>query len=134
MTVWATRADQVDLRGPNPHDLARSRFLERTACWAVTNRVTLTEAQIYAWDLPIGEGKDKDPRAKKWAARNGGKNIQVEVDAVDPPMLRALIQHEIDQVWDVSAFDRALAREARERSVVRSILEPITAYDIGGEA
>src|SRR5664280_799916 len=24
MTVWATRADQVDLRGPNPHDLARS--------------------------------------------------------------------------------------------------------------
>src|SRR5664280_1065019 len=25
MTVWATRAYQVDLRGPNPHDLARSR-------------------------------------------------------------------------------------------------------------
>src|SRR5664280_2580798 len=25
MTVWATRADQVDLRGPNPHDLARSQ-------------------------------------------------------------------------------------------------------------
>src|SRR5664279_1967918 len=24
MTVWATRADQVDLRGPNPHDVARS--------------------------------------------------------------------------------------------------------------
>src|SRR5664280_747813 len=24
-TVWATRADQVDLRGPNPHDLARSQ-------------------------------------------------------------------------------------------------------------
>src|SRR5664280_2775344 len=24
MTVWAPRADQVDLRGPNPHDLARS--------------------------------------------------------------------------------------------------------------
>src|SRR5450759_4778216 len=24
MTVWATRADQVNLRGPNPHDLARS--------------------------------------------------------------------------------------------------------------
>src|SRR5664280_801575 len=24
MTVWAARADQVDLRGPNPHDLARS--------------------------------------------------------------------------------------------------------------
>src|SRR5664280_643842 len=29
MTVWATRADQVDLRGPNPHDLARSQLLER---------------------------------------------------------------------------------------------------------
>src|SRR5664279_2205709 len=26
MTVWATRPDQVDLRGPNPHDLARSRL------------------------------------------------------------------------------------------------------------
>src|SRR5664280_3365177 len=24
MTVWATRADQVDLRAPNPHDLASS--------------------------------------------------------------------------------------------------------------
>src|SRR5660397_135548 len=24
MTVWATRADQVDLRSPNPHDPARS--------------------------------------------------------------------------------------------------------------
>src|SRR5450759_1757448 len=24
MTVWATRTDQVDLRGPNQHDLARS--------------------------------------------------------------------------------------------------------------
>src|SRR5450759_1943646 len=30
MTVWATRADQVDLRGPNPHDLARSH---RFAKW-----------------------------------------------------------------------------------------------------
>src|SRR5664280_2533582 len=29
MTVWATRADQVDLRGPNPHDLARSPFIAR---------------------------------------------------------------------------------------------------------
>src|SRR5664280_1849537 len=27
MTVWATRADQVDLRGPNPHDLARSPLI-----------------------------------------------------------------------------------------------------------
>src|SRR5664279_3899031 len=29
MTVWATRADQVDLRGPNPHDLARSPMPSR---------------------------------------------------------------------------------------------------------
>src|SRR5664280_2064047 len=32
MTVWATRADQVDLRGPNPHDLARSRPLPAPRC------------------------------------------------------------------------------------------------------
>src|SRR5664280_284918 len=30
MTVWATRADQVDLRGPNPPDLARSQQVFRS--------------------------------------------------------------------------------------------------------
>src|SRR5664280_1176959 len=30
MTVWATRADQVDLRGPNPPDLARRQQVFRS--------------------------------------------------------------------------------------------------------
>jgi len=33
MTVWATRADQVDLRGPNPPDLARSPTFGNRAHW-----------------------------------------------------------------------------------------------------
>ena len=38
----------------------------------------------------------------------------MEVEALDPTYLRALLQAEVDAVWDTDAYEDALEREAGE--------------------
>ena len=60
MTVWATRADQVDLRGPNPHDLARSPFLALT-----TRRLGLAQLSIAKLRQQRSDDHKSRPRARR---------------------------------------------------------------------
>ena len=45
----------------------------------------------------------------------------MEIEALDPTDLRALIASEIDTKWDVSAFEAVLALEKAEREYLRGL-------------
>lgn len=47
--------------------------------------------------------------------------MQVELDAVDPGVLRGLYQRVIDRYWDAAAFRAALASEKQHRAVLRRL-------------
>ena len=83
-------------------------------------RVALTWDQAQALDLP----ENTDPKVAEKLRRHAGRKafeqrygrlFQIEVDAVEPDTLRALLEAEIDGMWDLSAFEAVMAREERER-------------------
>jgi hypothetical protein len=90
-------------------------FTARTDCWAKVIRVALTAGQVDQFSLPPQPGKDADSRAAGFAERHG-ELVQVEVDALDPADLQALFRAAVEQFWDVSAHEVALARESAGRS------------------
>jgi hypothetical protein len=121
-------------------------FIERTACWDQVRHVALTEEQINAYPLDKQSGKAKDSRRKKFMERHHGEYFQVELDALPPEDLRALLDEAIrgsdavrdsedvseglmkfwkgsapvEGVWDASAYDAIMAHEERERRRFRN--------------
>ncbi len=91
-------------------------FVQRTDCWKATHRIALTKEQIEEYDLPENPGKDADTRTEAFMERHGyDTNVQVELDALAPDVLRGLYQAAIDEYWDDNAYQKVIAREAEER-------------------
>jgi hypothetical protein len=89
-----------------------------TRLWQAVHRIALTKDQ--ARDLPQNPGKDEDPRTEAFMDRHDyTENIQVELDALDPPELRRLYREAIDRYWDNDAYRAVLAREDEERKRFR---------------
>jgi hypothetical protein len=100
-------------------------LLERTDCWAKTYRIALTKEQVQDYDLPENPGKDTDTRTGAFMERHGyTENVQVELDALSPTVLRELYRNAIDQHWDEDAFDAAMEREEQERDQLDRIELP----------
>jgi hypothetical protein len=83
-------------------------------------RVALTWEQAQAMNLPENTDPKVADKLTKHAGRIAfeqryGRLFQIEVDAVEPNTLRALLEAEIDSMWDLSAFEAVLAREDEER-------------------
>jgi hypothetical protein len=98
---------------PSGEDIARD-FVERVDAFDDVVRVAVTAEQVEALRLPPLPGKTTDTRAAAFVARHG-RLMQIEVEAVHPDVLHRLYQDAINAVWDTSAFDDVLAREAYER-------------------
>src|SRR5664280_2687130 len=73
MTVWATRADQVDLRGPNPHDLARSRVKAADALSGKENWVCDDPIRTYV----KGTCSVSKLRGKKRSAKRPARRVRI---------------------------------------------------------
>lgn len=65
----------------------------------------MTPAQIAAWDLPTRPTKKTDSCAKKFGDKS------VELDAIDPDRLRALVRDAIDQHLPAEQFDESRRAE-----------------------
>jgi hypothetical protein len=104
---------------PSGEDIDRD-FLVRADCWAKVIRIALTVEQVAEYQLPELPGKETDSRAAGFIARHG-RLAQVELDALDPTILRSLFQAAIDQVWDMSRFLGVEAQEARDRERLRRL-------------
>jgi hypothetical protein len=65
-------------------------------------------------------GKATDSRAAAFEARHG-RLVQVELEALPPPELRALLQDELDALLYMSRIEQAVEREAAEREQLRQL-------------
>lgn len=114
-------------------DIGRS-FIEHTAdCWEQTVRVGLSEQQLIADGFPVLAGKPADSRASGFIAAHPtihglhdfgrddtGRRIpvQVELDAVDPAVLRDQLLGAMRQFWDESIYREVLVEEASGRAAL----------------
>lgn len=80
-------------------------------------RLAVTPAQITAWQLPTRPTKRTDSRA------NGFAGESVELDAIPPAQLRALVRGAIERHIDPQAQERTWEVEALERTTLYAIQE-----------
>lgn len=106
-----------DREGGHRRAVVDRDFTERTDCWDEVIRVALHRPQIAAYNLPPLPGKASDSRAAGFIARHGTL-MQVEIDALDPQILRGLYQAAIDDYWDDATYQDVMVRERRERDSI----------------
>jgi hypothetical protein len=83
-------------------------------------RVAVTPEQIAAWDLPTRPTKTSDTRAK------GFGEISVELDAIEPNQLRALVQETIELHLPAEQFEVLKAAEQSEREIISRLVNTAT--------
>lgn len=81
------------------------------------HRIALTAEQVEEFKLPAALGKETDTRAKGFTEKYG-QNVQVELDALPPDILRALFQEALAEYWDEDAYEAVLERETAERETL----------------
>jgi hypothetical protein len=80
-------------------------------------RIAVTPEQIEAWDLPTRPTKVSDSRAKAF-----GSDLSVELDAIEPNQLRAIVQAAIEQHLPAEQFEVLKAAEQSEREIIRRLV------------
>jgi hypothetical protein len=79
-------------------------------------RIVVTPEQIRDWHLPTRPTKASDSRAKGFGA------ISVELDAIEPDMLRNLVRLVIEDHLPAHQFEILKAAEESERSTIRQLV------------
>lgn len=100
-------------------------FLDRVGGFDEIRRIALDAGQVKKYSLPEMAGKRTDTRAGGFVAKHG-RLVQVELDALDPDVLRGLYQDAIDEFWDGDAYDAVLRIERTERNSIRVAIETDT--------
>jgi hypothetical protein len=77
-------------------------------------RVAITPEQIAEYGLIKLPGNHKDTRAAAFIKRYGSL-FQVELEALDPFVLKQKFDHQLDDMWDEEVYQEVLEREERER-------------------
>jgi hypothetical protein len=80
-------------------------------------RVALTPEQVEEHNIPENPGKEKSTNRAKFE-EEFGVNVQVEVDALPPDVLRAEFEQAVGQMWDRQAFEAVLDQEAEDREAL----------------
>jgi hypothetical protein len=79
-------------------------------------RIAVTKQQIAAWDLPTRPTKKTDSRAKNFGT------ISVELDAIEPDNLRALVLDAIERHLRQQQFDVLKVAEESERKLLTELV------------
>jgi hypothetical protein len=82
-------------------------------------RIAVTPAQIRNWNLPTRPTKTTDTRAK------GFGDTSVELDAIEPDLLRALVQDAIEQHLPAAQHKILKVAEDSERTLIRRLVAGI---------
>src|SRR5262249_10398200 len=83
----------------------------------VFQRIAVTEEQIADWDLPTRPTKASDTRAKAF-----GSSLSVELDAIEPNQLRALVQETIELHLPAEQYEMLKAAEESERDIITRLV------------
>ena len=93
-------------------------------------RLAVTPEQISAWGLPTRPTKKTDSRAKKF-----NSEISVELDAIEPGVLRDLVERAILCHLPIHELRVLEAAEQSERALLQALIGNLqTAGDEGGTA
>jgi hypothetical protein len=79
-------------------------------------RVAVTPEQIVGWNLPTRPTKKTDPRPKNFGA------VSVELDAIEPNMLRDLVEKVIQRHLPPHQFDILKTAEESERKLIAGLV------------
>jgi hypothetical protein len=79
-------------------------------------RIAVTPEQIADWDLPTRPTKASDTRAKNFG------EISVELDAIEPNQLRALVQEAVEIHLPAEQFEKLKAAEESERDIITRLV------------
>ena len=88
-------------------------------------RVAVQRWQVHLWNLPTRPTKKTDTRAGNFTGES------VEVDAIDPPKLRELVEDCVTQHIDKDTLLRNEATEQAERETTERLMESISGL-LGG--
>jgi hypothetical protein len=91
----------------------------RTPPWRI-KRIALNYDQVEEYQPPPNPAKQTDSRFEKYMEQTG-LDESWELDALDPAVLRTLIQDEIDAVRDDERWDEANLAMEKDRAVLREI-------------
>ena len=86
-------------------------------------RIAVTPEQIADWDLPTRPTKATDTRAKDFG------EISVELDAIEPSRLRAIVQEAIEYHLPPRHFEVLKAAEDSERDLLRAMVGTLQGRD-----
>lgn len=83
------------------------------------------EQQVIEWGLPPAPAKETDSRTANWDGLG-----QVELDAVKPEKLIALLDDAINEIFDQDLYDELIATEAAERELFQAELKRYVEEDL----
>ena len=120
--VYIYHLGDFDPSGVNAGEKIEETLREMAPAANITfERLAVTPAQISAWDLPTRPTKTSDSRAKNFGA------VSVELDAIEPNLLRALVEVAIQRHLPREQFDVLKAAEQSEREILAGLVR-----DMGG--
>jgi hypothetical protein len=80
-------------------------------------RLAVTPQQIITWKLPTRPTKETDTRTKKFTSA-----ASVELDAIEPDLLRGVVQRAIERHLPPEQFSILKAAEASERDIIEQLV------------
>lgn len=86
-------------------------------------RIALTMDQIELFNPPPNPAKLTDSRCKSYIRRFGNKSW--ELDALEPQVIRSLIECEVQAFVDKDVRDRTIARENAGRSLLENVCDEL---------
>lgn len=105
---------------PSGEDIPRAlkENLEQLGCSSIeVLRICLNEEQVLSWNLPPAPTKATDSRSVNWTGLG-----QVELDAVKPEKLMALLEGSLDSLFDLDLFENLKEQEKEERKQYQEVL------------
>lgn len=107
---------------PTGSDIERNTRRYVDGLFANWTRVAIKAEHVDTYTLPPQVGKASDPRARGFVAAHG-KLVQVEVEALDPVVLRELLTEAFERNWDDAAYQVVMRAEASDRAKLGALIE-----------
>ena len=86
-------------------------------------RIAVTPKQIRDWSLPTRPTKTSDSRARNFVDEDGEQRPSVELDAIEPRRLRAMVKVCILHHQSQKVFDKLARQQARECAELRTLID-----------
>lgn len=116
---------------PSGEDMVRD-IRDRLTTFGVdrldVRKVALTMGQIEQYEPPPNPAKTTDSRYEKYAAQHGTESW--ELDALDPPTLRAVIREAFASVVDRAAWDTVIREEEAQRARMKAAVAAMRSESI----